>query len=427
MNPDPSMTDIPQWLLLPFLLQLLAIATMPFLAHHWWEKNYPKVSVVLGCVVAGYYVLARGDLHRLGEAIHEYGSFIILLAALFLIAGGIHLEVKGEASPLLNVLFLVSGAALANLIGTTGASMLLIRPWIRMNKYRVTGFHIVFFIFLVSNVGGALTPIGDPPLFLGYLKGVPFFWTLQHQFLPWLLVMGVMVGIFFLIDRKNFHRAPRAIREEATTGRGFSFSGIGNFAALGAVIAAVFLPSPWREFVMAAAALGSWYLTPREIHQQNDFSFAPIREVAWLFLGIFMTMIPALDLLGRMAPALAQDFGLKEPHFYYATGALSAFLDNAPTYLAFLSVDAGLKGRLLENPEDIRWIALHAPGNLIAISLGAVFFGAMTYIGNGPNFMVRSIAEEAGVKCPGFFGYLTRYSLPILLPVLVLAGWIFLR
>ena len=428
MTSPQHATAMPEpFLLVPFVLLLLAIAVMPFLRPHWWERHYPKVASVLGGAVALWYLAVFHDAHRVAESLHEYGSFIILTAALFVVSGGIHLRVKGGAGPTHNVLFLAAGAVLANLIGTTGASMVLIRPWIRMNRYRITGIHIVFFIFLVSNVGGALTPIGDPPLFLGYLKGVPFFWTLIHQILPWLLVTGILSGIFYLMDRENFLRAPRAVRDEATEEEKFSFQGSGNLAALVAVIAAVFLPSPWRECLMILAALCSWYLTPRLIHEMNGFTFAPIREVAWLFLGIFLTMIPALDVLGRLAPNLAGAFGMQPIHFYYGTGALSSVLDNAPTYLAFLSVDAGLKGGSIQNPADILRIATQTPENLIAISLGAVFFGAMTYIGNGPNFMVKSIAESSGVKCPGFFGYITRYSLPILLPVLALAGWIFLR
>ena len=414
-------------LLIPFILQLLAIALLPFLAHHWWERNYPKVSILLGSVVAGYYLVALHDSHRVADALHEYGSFLILTAALFIVAGGIHLGVQGGATPLRNLLFLLGGAVLSNFIGTTGASMLLIRPWIRMNRYRFTGLHAVFFIFLISNIGGCLTPVGDPPLFLGFLNGVPFFWTLQTLWRPWLLVLGLLAAIFFLIDRENFLRAPRAVRSEETGEEQFSVEGLGNVAALAAILGSIFLPSPWREVVMAGAALCSWYLTPRLIHERNDFSFAPIREVAWLFLGIFLTMMPALDLLGRQAPELAKALGMGPMHFYFATGLLSSVLDNAPTYLAFLSVDAGLNGGSLNNPADILRIATQAPSNLIAISLGSVFFGAMTYIGNGPNFMVRSIVEEAGVKCPGFFGYIVSYALPILLPVLALAGWLFLR
>ena len=421
-HPLPSV-----WLLLPFALQLLSIAMLPFLAHRWWDRHYPKVSSVLGAAVAGYYLLVLHDPHRVAEALHEYGSFLILMAALFIVAGGIHLGVEGGATPPRNLLFLLGGAVLSNVIGTTGASMLLIRPWIRMNRYRFTGFHAVFFIFLVSNVGGCLTPVGDPPLFLGFLKGVPFFWTLQALWKPWLLVLSLLAAVFFLMDRENFLRAPRAVRREEAGEERFSLEGVGNIAALAVILGSIFLPSPWREVIMAAAALCSWYLTPRVIHERNDFTFAPIREVAWLFLGIFLTMIPALDLLGREAPDLARTFGMGPMHFFYATGLLSSVLDNAPTYLAFLSVDAGLKGGSLNNPADVLGLATQTPANLIAISLGAVFFGAMTYIGNGPNFMVRSIVEGTGVKCPGFFGYILSYALPILLPVLALAGWLFLR
>ena len=420
-------------LLLPFVLQLLAIAVMPFLAHHWWERHYPKVAVALGGFTGGYYLLVFHDAHRVGEALHEYGSFVVLMAALFIAAGGIHIRIRGEMRPSGNLLYLLGGAVLANLIGTTGASMLLIRPWIRMNKYRFTEFHAVFFIFLVSNIGGALTPIGDPPLFLGFLKGVPFFWTTVHLWQPWLLVTLILGGIFFLMDRENFLRAPRSVRSELVEGSAdagtaaWSLEGFGNLVPLGVIIGAVFLPSPWREGVMVGAALVSWCFTPRLIHQKNDFSFEPIKEVAWIFFGIFLTMIPALDYLGHHAPALATKIGMGSTHFYYATGILSSVLDNAPTYLAFLSVEMGLQGGALNNPQDIIRVAAESPAHLIAISLGAVFFGAMTYIGNGPNFMVKSIVTGAGVKCPDFFGYILRYALPILLPVLALVGWIFLR
>lgn len=414
-------------LMVPFILQLAAIALMPFLAHHWWERHYPKVSVVLGSTTVFYYLLVLHAGNRLLEALHEYASFIILLASLFIAAGGIHISVKGEATPRRNLLFLVIGAILANLIGTTGASMLLIRPWIRMNRYRITGFHTVFFIFLISNVGGALTPIGDPPLFLGFLKGVPFWWTLEHLWRPWLLVVGLLGVIFYLIDRKNFLRAPRPVRDKETSKEKWGIKGLVNLLPLGAILLGVFLPSPWREIVMTGAAVLSWCITPRQIHEMNDFSLAPIREVAWLFLGIFATMIPALDYLEHHATALASSFGMGALHFYYFTGILSSVLDNAPTYLAFLSVELGLQGGTLGNPHDVLRVATQDPAHLIAISLGAVFFGAMTYIGNGPNFMVKSIVSESGAMTPGFFGYILRYALPILLPVLALAGWLFLR
>jgi len=296
-----------------------------------------------------------------------------------------------------------------------------------MNRYRITGFHTVFFIFIISNVGGALTPIGDPPLFLGFLKGVPFWWTLEHLWKPWLLVMGLLAVVFYLIDRANFHRAPRTIREKESAVEQWGVLGLGNLFPLSLIIMGVFLPSPWREIVMVAAAALSWRMTPRQIYEMNAFSTAPIREVAWLFLGIFATMIPALDYLEHHALAIASALKMGAVHFYYFTGILSSVLDNAPTYLAFLSVELGLQGGSLDQSQDVLRVALHDPTHLIAISMGAVFFGAMSYIGNGPNFMVKSIVTESGAATPGFFGYIFRYALPILLPVLVLAGWLFLR
>lgn len=417
--PDPL-------LLVPFVVQLLAIALMPFLAHHWWERHYPKVSVLLAGIMVVYYVALLGRGGRLLEPLHEYISFIVLLAALFIVSGGIHIRVSGEATPPRNVLFLLTGSVLASVIGTTGAAMLLVRPWIRMNNYRITGFHTAFFIFLIANVGGGLTPIGDPPLFLGFLKGVPFWWTLEHLWKPWIVTVGVLIAIFYLIDRENFLRAPRVVREEETNRESWSFEGMGNLLALAVILSAVFCASPLREILMAVAALLSWYLTPRLIHEKNDFSFAPIKEVAWLFIGIFGTMVPALDYLEHYAPELASSFGMGTFHFYYFTGILSAVLDNAPTYLAFLSVELGLKGGG-GSPEDVLRIATQDPAHLIAISMGAVFFGAMTYIGNGPNFMVKSVAMQFRANPPSFFGYIFRYALPILLPVLVLVGWLFLR
>lgn len=423
---DPSTTLPLPLLLIPFVLLLLAIAVMPFVARNWWERNYPKVSVFLAGIVILYYLVVLGRGTRLLEPLHEYIGFVVLMASLFIVAGGIHIKVAGEATPARNVLFLLAGSLLASIIGTTGASMLLIRPWIRMNKYRITGYHAVFFIFLISNIGGALTPIGDPPLFLGFLKGIPFWWTLVHLWKPWILAVALLAGAFYLIDRENFLRAPRAVREEDTEDRSWSVEGGRNILPLAAILGAVFLPAPWRESVMVMAGLLSWYLTPRLVHEKNDFTFAPIKEVAWLFLGIFTTMMPALDYLKHHALGLAHSFGMGPIHFYYATGLLSSVLDNAPTYLAFLSVELGLQGGSLGNPHDVLHVATSAPVNLIGISLGAVFFGAMTYIGNGPNFMVKSIAEGAGVKVPGFFGYILYYALPILLPVLALVGWLFL-
>ena len=321
-------------------------------------------------------------------------------------------------------MFLLLGATLANVIGTTGASMLLIRPWIRMNRYRVTAFHIVFFIFIVCNVGGCLTPIGDPPLFLGFLKGVPFWWVLEHCLNAWLVAVLALIGIFYVIDAMNFRRAPKSVRAGQTASETWKFRGGFNVFFLLVILIAVFIshPAGLREGLMIAAAAGSWFTTRKEIHEANHFNFHPIKEVAWLFLGIFATMVPALDFLEHHAAELGLNSGMK---FFWLTGVLSGFLDNAPTYLTFLAAALGNQGMSLGNAADVQRFAGEQGGQLLAISLGAVFFGALTYIGNGPNFMVKAIAQQAEVKVPTFFGYLLRFAVPFLLPVLLLIGMLF--
>jgi Na+/H+ antiporter NhaD/arsenite permease-like protein len=411
------------WMILPFGVMLLSIALMPFIHLHWWEKNYPKVAIVLGLFTAGYYFFVLGERGRLLDVAHEYISFIALIGSLFIVAGGVHIRVRGEATPLRNTVFLAIGAVIANFIGTTGASMLMIRPWIRMNKYRITAFHVVFFIFIVSNAGGALTPIGDPPLFLGYLKGVPFFWTTEHLWMPWLVTVGLLLVIFLIADTRNFRRAPEAVRELETAHEEFRVDGKRNFIFIGIILAAVFLPTPWREIIMGAAALASWYATPKQVHEMNHFNLHPIKEVAWLFFGIFGTMIPALDYLQLHSDTL----GVETPMQFYAfTGVLSAVLDNAPTYLTFLAAALGQQGLNLGESADVASFAASHAQILIAISLGAVFFGAATYIGNGPNFMVKAIAEHAKVETPSFVGYVVRFTLPFLVPILALVGWLFM-
>ncbi|MDD5349594.1 MAG: sodium:proton antiporter [Chthoniobacteraceae bacterium] len=412
----------PAWLLLPFVAMLLAIALLPFAAPRHWEERHPWWALVLGALSAGYYLFIRRDPVPVLHAAHEYVSFLVMIGSLFVVAGGIHLVVKGEARPWMNLLFLALASVVSNLIGTTGASMLLIRPWIRMNKYRITNYHIVFFIFLVSNVSGCLTPIGDPPLFLGFLKGIPFWWTLQHCWRPWAFGVLALLGIFYVLDVLNFHKAPRPVRERATARETWRFGGLHNLLFLGMILGSVFVKHPafLREGIMAAAALASWATTRREVHLANDFTMGPVKEVAWLFLGIFATMIPALQYLQVHAASL----GLRsEWDFYWATGLLSGVLDNAPTFLAFLATAFGLAGLDLETGMPV-FLASHA-GKLAAISVSAVFFGAMTYIGNGPNFMVKAIADRAKVETPGFFGYVLRYALPFLLPVLFLVGILF--
>ncbi len=415
-----NLTDAPPYMALPFALLLAAIAIAPFVDHHWWERHYAKVSVALGAVTAGYYLFWLGNYARLGHIAHEYASFIALIGSLYVVTGGIHLRVKGASTPARNCLFLAVGALASNVVGTTGASMLLIRPFLHLNRGRLATFHVVFFIFIVSNIAGCLTPIGDPPLFLGYLKGVPFWWVLEHCWRPWLIAVGAVLAVFYGFDRVNFRRL-RGL-EAAVETAGWKCDGLHNVAFLAVILAAVFVgePAGLREIIMAAAAVGSRLTTPRGVYAANDFSFAPIKEVAWLFIGIFMTMAPLLDYLTHHASTLGVH---TETQLYWFTGLLSGVLDNAPTYVAFLAAALGASGLSAEHPADVAAFVASSGSQVLAISLGAVFFGAMTYIGNGPNFMVKAIAQASGVKTPNFFAYILRYSLPVLGPVF-LGVWV---
>jgi Na+/H+ antiporter NhaD/arsenite permease-like protein len=398
----------------PFVLMLFGIATLPLVAPHFWEHNRNKalVSVVLGAPVA-VWTAVQLPL-ELAHVVRDYVAFVLLLGSLYVISGGIYVAGDLRATPWVNVRFLAFGAVLANLVGTTGASMLLIRPVLRTNSERRNIVHtVVFFIFLVSNIGGSLTPLGDPPLFLGYLNGVPFLWTLRLT-PAWLGVSIVLLGIYWLWDRRMYAReTPGALAEDRVRVEPLRLHGSRNFVLLGGIVLAVaFLPPGWREAAMALLAILSLYVTPRHVRAANHFSWAPIVEVAVLFAGIFATMVPVLDLL-RIRGA---DLGVEAPwQFFWATGALSSFLDNAPTYLTFFSLAQGLG----LDPE----VAGMSHRTLTAISLGAVFMGANTYIGNGPNFMVKAIAESRGVKMPSFGGYML-YSGAVLLPIFLVVGWI---
>lgn len=413
------------WLILPFVLLLLSIALIPLINSKWWEKYYWLVSVGLGAFVLCYYLFIFKAPVKMLHVAHEYISFIVLIGSLFVVSGGIHISTKGQAKPLINCIFLFAGSILANLVGTTGASMLMIRPWIRMNRRRITGFHIVFFIFIVSNIAGVLTPIGDPPLFLGFLRGVPFWWTLEHCWMGWLIAVLLVLAIFYVIDLLNYRKAMRHMKEIPNDeDEKISVTGLPNLFFLLMILCAVFIEKPLflRESLMVLAAVGSYLTTSRQVHERNDFTFGPIKEVAWLFAGIFLTMTPALAYLGTHA----ESFGIDSPiKFFWCTGILSGFLDNAPTYLTFLATAMGLYDMDVGSKQEVLAFVGEHGYHLIAISLGAVFFGAMTYIGNGPNFMVKSIADRAGIHMPTFFGYLLKYSIPILIPVFLLITILF--
>jgi Na+/H+ antiporter NhaD/arsenite permease-like protein len=423
---------LPLWSVAPFGLMLLSIAVLPLVANHFWEHNRNKgiLSVVLGVPIVAWFL--RLDPVVLGHTAHEYVAFIILLGALFVIAGGIVVRGTLAGTPGLNTGLLAIGAAIASLVGTTGASMLLIRPLLRANSVRKRVAHVVvFFIFVVSNAGGLLTPLGDPPLFLGFLRGVPFLWTLR-LWSEWLLVNGALLAIFYVVDstifRKEDVETPGDLDEVAVAHKvPLHIAGKVNFLLLAGVVGVLLvsgsyaLPMGVQEGGMLAMAALSWLLTPRELRKENGFTWGPIVEVAVVFAGIFATMIPAL----RMLNARGAELGLSEPwQFFWATGILSSFLDNAPTYLTFASAASGIVGTDAANLGQLLATA-RGPELLVAISLGAVFMGANTYIGNGPNFMVKAIAEQSGVRMPGFFGYMA-YSGAILLPLFGLVTWLFL-
>jgi Na+/H+ antiporter NhaD/arsenite permease-like protein len=445
---QPSDYLPPVWLVTPFLVLLIMIATGPLFYHRFWEDHYAKVACGLGLVVAGYYGLfMRNGTQVLEHTLEEYLSFIALISALFVVTGGILIKIERRGSPFINGLVLLFGALIANLIGTTGASMLLIRPYMRINEGRLKAFHIVFFIFIVSNIGGGLTPIGDPPLFLGFLKGVPFFWVFPKILLPWVITVTGLLLIFIVLDIKNGTGALPARKEKG----GVTITGGRNFFYLAVIIAAVFcdpaviegfpslqnllhVPFGIRELIMFGAALTAFTTADKETHRRNEFNFEPIKEVAFLFIGIFATMIPALALIEAYAATHAADLSVSS--FFWMTGALSGVLDNAPTYLNFLAAALGKFGLDIGSADSIRLFAkgMESPVQndvpsdiyLIAISLASVFFGAMSYIGNAPNFMVKNIAAQADVDVPDFVEYIFKYSVPILLPFFILVWGLFI-
>ena len=428
---------LPLWSIIPFVLILLSIAVIPLVLPHWWEKNLNKgiVAIILGIPVIIYIAMIHPS--ELLVTFEDYISFIILLGALYIIAGGIHIKGSLAGTPLINTILLGIGAIIASFIGTTGASMLLIRPLIRANRHRHNKAHIIiFFIFIVSNCGGLLTPLGDPPLFMGFIKGVPFLWTLQ--LLPqWLVVNGLILVIFNFMDQYKFNKediaTPGALTEQVEPKHPLSIEGRRNFIFLGGIVATIFCsgyfnwPYGVKEAFMALLTIFSLTVTKKHIYKENSFTYGPIIEVAVLFAGIFATMIPALMVLNERGAELGLS---KAWHFFWISGGLSSFLDNTPTYLTFTATASGILGiDITKHAADYAGAMLTTglgPTYLIAISCGAVFMGANTYIGNGPNFMVKAIAEESKIKMPSFFGYMV-YSILILVPIFILTTFIFFR
>lgn len=464
----------PFWTVLPFCLMLLSIAVIPLAKPHWWESNTHKgyVSALLGGFILLYLLGAapEGAGSRLFVTLLDYIAFIALLGSLFIISGGIYLRGSLVGTPGVNSLILLVGAVLANAMGTTGAAMLLVRPMVRANAWRRSQAHVMIFLtFLVANIGGSLTPLGDPPLYLGFLKGVPFQWTLA--LLPqWAFTVGVVLAIFYVMDTLKYQAELKAGQRPPTGGEPLGIEGGANFLWLLVIVVLIFLSglagklhaiheleksSPilaeivlkvGQAVAMLLVAACSLKTTAAEVRRQNDFNYAPIIEVAVLFVGIFITMIPALWILDELGKT--GRLGLDQPwQFFWASGGLSSFLDNAPTYLTFSAAASGLHNQFVgaagvpvtTDPNNLT-LLLDSTGKILrggtaiqlatgatflkAISCGAVFMGANTYIGNGPNFMVKTIAEQLGVKMPSFFGYM-GYSICFLIPVFVLVTFIF--
>jgi Na+/H+ antiporter NhaD/arsenite permease-like protein len=432
---------------LPFTGILLSIALFPLLASHVWEHHHGKVAALWGALVLVPMAVVLGPSTALHALMHtallEYIPFILLLLALFTVAGGILVRGNIHGAPAANTVLLAIGTVLASLIGTTGASMVMIRPVMRANDDRLHNVHVVvFFIFLVSNIGGSLTPLGDPPLFLGFLRGVDFFWTTTHLLPETLFATGVLLVAFFALDVYLYRKEGR-VRPDPTPDKPVRVTGGINFLLIFVIIGAILmsatvdlgrvtvlgteveLANALRDVIMVGVTVLSLKLTPKRNREENGFSWGPIEEVAKLFAGIFITIIPVLAMLragpeGAFAPLVAlvsnPDGSANNAAYFWLTGGLSSFLDNAPTYLVFFELAGG----------DPQHLMTEAALTLAAISAGAVFMGANSYIGNAPNFMVYAIARQGGVKMPSFFGYLVWSGL-ILIPTFLLVTLVFFR
>lgn len=434
----------------PFVGVLLSIALMPLLAPMFWHHHFGKIiaacSLAFLLPFAYTFGPATAGVNFAHALLAEYIPFILLLTALFAVAGGIYIRGNLHGSPGLNVAIMAIGAVLGSVMGTTGASMLMIRPLVRANDNRKHKAHaVVFFIFIVSNAGGSLTPLGDPPLFLGFLKGVDFFWTVSHILPQTLFLVGALLLLFYAIDWWYYHRHEEILPADPThDNEPIGFDGAANFWLLGAIAALVLLSGVWKSSVvftiagtevdlpglvrdvgLIAVTLVSLWLTPRQVHEDNQFSWGPMQEVAKLFAGIFLTIIPVIAMLragvngpfGAIVSAVTRPDGWPDPVMYFwASGALSSFLDNAPTYLVFFNTAGG----------DPTLLMTSLASTLVAISAGSVFMGANTYIGNAPNLMVKAIAEDRGVNMPSFFGYMA-WSGAVLIPLFIIMTFIWFR
>ena len=444
---DGSLANMGIIWVVPFAGILLSIAIFPLVLPDFWHHNFGKISLFWASILIIPFVIKEGIGVTLYELLHvgllEYVPFIILLLALFTISGGVRLTGALVGTPIVNLAIILIGTILASWMGTTGAAMLLIRPLINANKHRKNIVHIiVFFIFLVANIGGSLTPLGDPPLFLGFLKGVDFFWTTTAMFFPMLIMIIALSIIFYFLD--SYYLKKEDIKVETPQEKlKLGIEGVFNLGLIVGVIGAVLISGFWkphisfevysgvhlelqnltRDILLLILTYISWTYTPQQIRKDNEYTWFPIIEVAKLFAGIFVTIIPAIAILkagtnGALAGiinAVSSDNGPVNIMYFWYTGVLSSFLDNAPTYLVFFNTAGGDPITLMGELKN----------TLLAISAGAVFMGANTYIGNAPNFMVKSIAESSGVEMPSFFGYLFKWSIPFLVPLFIIVSWIF--
>ena len=439
--------NLPIFWVLPFVGILLSIAIFPLVAEHFWHHNFGKISLFWALLLIIPFTISQGIQITLYELLHvgllEYVPFLILLLSLYTISGGVQLKGSLVGTPALNTLIILIGTSLASWMGTTGAAMLLIRPLIRANQHRKNKVHIiVFFIFLVANIGGSLTPLGDPPLFLGFLKGVDFFWTTSAMFLPMLFMVVSLLIIFFAVDTYFYKNEPPFETTDSKQEK-LSLDGSFNLLLLAGVVGGVLLSGFWkpnvyvniyyvhveiqnivRDALLLTLTYLSWTLTPKSIRDANEYTWFPIEEVGKLFAGIFVTIIPAIAILkagtnGALASVVSSvSDSSGEPinyMYFWLTGILSSFLDNAPTYLVFFNTAGGDPSVLMGDMFQ----------TLLAISAGAVFMGANSYIGNAPNFMVKAIAESSNIKMPSFFGYIIKWSFPILVPLFIVVTWIF--
>ena len=440
---DPGLSS--SLYILPFIGILLSISLGPILFPKIWHKYYFRISLfwlmLSILLMVGKFGIGATSHQWMHMFLHEYVPFILMIASLYTVTGGIHMVIKTRAKARTNTLFLFLGGVLASFIGTTGAAMLLIRPFIEMNRHRKHKVHlIIFFIFIVANIGGSLTPLGDPPLFLGYLQGVPFWWPMEHLFLPMMKMLFILLAVFWIMDHYLLHKDEPQPKARSNGERRLHITGFRNFPILIGIVLCVWMFGAWntapqsgifdltwaelgRDLSLLLLAILSWKITPGTIRYYNNYSWEPFKEVAQIFIGIFTTIIPVIQILhqgeeGMFAGLLrlANPGGIPDNTLYFwLTGWLSAFLDNAPTYLVFYHMAGG----------NAVTLSTTMASTLMAISAGAVFMGAMTYIGNAPNFMVKAIAEKQHIKMPSFFGYMI-WSCIILLPCLVLFCWFFL-